>query len=237
MLRSLVLLLFSLSVHMTTAQTLQLAGLRYLYKASVVNNSHAPLLILLHGFGSNEQDLFGLAPHLPAEYSILSVQAPVALGKSAYAWYKLDMSTGKTVYDKKEAEQARLQLLRFIDSAKVKYAASQVHLLGFSQGAIMSYSVALTQPQKVNSITALSGRILEEIAAQVKPSPKLMQLKVFIGHGKNDQVLPLHYGQEAKAICTRAQVKLTYQEYNMAHEINQQELADIVKWLRAQLRK
>ena len=68
----------------------------------------------------------------------------MALGKGAYAWYKLDMSTGKTVYDKKEAEQARLQLLRFIDSAKVKYGATQIHLLGFSQGAIMSYSVALT---------------------------------------------------------------------------------------------
>lgn len=219
--------MFSVSTH----QTNTLAGLTYLVKEPTVKSDEAPLLIMLHGYGSNVQDLFGLSGYIPAKYRVLSVQAPITLSQGSYAWYHLDMAGGKPKYSFAEAEKSRKQIAQFIDEAKVKYKSKQVHLLGFSQGAIMSYSVAFTQPDKVKSIAALSGRILQEVSSAVKPNNQLQQLNVFIGHGKNDNVLPISYGKEALDICTRLNVKLSYNEYNMVHEINQQELNDIVYWL------
>ncbi len=216
---------------LNTIQTNTLAGLTYLVKEPVTKSDDAPLLIMLHGYGSNAQDLFGLSGYIPAKYRVLSVQAPITLAQGSYAWYHLDMSGGKPKYSFAETEKSRKQIVQFIEEAKVKYKSKQVHLLGFSQGAIMSYSLAFTQPEKVKSIAALSGRILQEVSSAVKPNNQLQQLNVFIGHGKSDNVLPISYGKEALGICTRLNVKLSYNEYNMAHEINQQELNDIVLWL------
>lgn len=215
----------------STPQTNTLAGLTYLVKEPVTKTDDAPLLIMLHGYGSNAQDLFGLSGYMPAKYRVLSVQAPITISQGSYAWYHLDMSGGKPKYSFAEAEKSRKQIAQFIDEAKVKYKSKQVHLLGFSQGAIMSYSVAFIQPEKVKSIVALSGRVLQEVSSAVKTNNQLQQLNVFIGHGKNDNVLPISYGKEALDICTSLNVKLSYNEYNMAHEINQQELNDIVLWL------
>lgn len=224
-------LMSSIILSVASDQTNTLAGLTYLVKEPVTKTDDAPLLIMLHGYGSNAQDLFGLSGYMPAKYRVLSVQAPITISQGSYAWYHLDMSGGKPKYSFAEAEKSRKQIAQFIDEAKVKYKSKQVHLLGFSQGAIMSYSVAFTQPEKVKSIVALSGRILQEVSSAVKPNNQLQQLNVFIGHGKNDNVLPISYGKEALDICTSLNVKLSYNEYNMAHEINQQELNDIVLWL------
>lgn len=215
----------------STPQTNTLSGLTYLVKEPVTKSDDAPLLIMLHGYGSNAQDLFGLAQFMPTRYRVISIQAPITLAKDSYAWYHLDMAGGKPKYSFAEAEKSRKQIAQFIDEAKVKYKPKQVHLLGFSQGAIMSYSVAFKQSEKVKSITALSGRILQEVSASVKTSLALQQLKVFVGHGTTDNVLPIAYGKEAQDICTRLKVKLTYTEYAMGHEINQTELNDILIWL------
>ncbi len=215
----------------STPQTNTLAGLTYLVKEPVTKSDDEPLLIMLHGYGSNAQDLFGLAQFMPTRYRVISIQAPITLAKGTYAWYHLDMADGKPKYSFAEAETSRKQIAQFIDEAKVKYKTKQVHLLGFSQGAIMSYSVAFKQPEKVKSITALSGRVLQEVSSAVKPNNQLQQLNVFIGHGKNDNILPVSYGKEALGICTRLNVKLSYNEYDMAHEISRQELNDIVYWL------
>lgn len=224
-------LMSSIILSVATAQTNTLAGLTYLVKEPVTKTDDAPLLIMLHGYGSNAQDLFGLAQFMPARYRVISVQAPITLAKGSYAWYHLDMSGGKPKYTYTEAEQSRKLIAQFIAEAKVKFKSNQVHLLGFSQGAIMSYSVAFTQPEKVKSITALSGRVLQEVSTSIKTSVALQQLKVFVGHGTTDNVLPITYGKEAQAICTRLKVKLTYTEYPMGHEINQPELNDILVWL------
>ena len=222
-----ILFLFSLT---TKAQYMEAAGLTFLLHKPHAPSAKAPLLILLHGYGSNEQDLMGLADQLPQQYTIVSARAPITLSTGSYAWYHLDMSSGKTVYSAVEAEQSRQQLFRFIDELKQKYHASEVVLLGFSQGAIMSYSVALTQPQKVKGIVALSGRLLTDIEPHLASREKLQQLHVFIGHGKTDPVLPFTHGEAAYAKCKKLGTQVTFKEYPMRHEISSQELLDIQRW-------
>jgi phospholipase/carboxylesterase len=229
--KQLTTLILVLTTLTTQAQQMEAAGLTYLFQKPKIQSVKPTLLIMLHGFGSNEHDLMGLASYFPPQFTIVSARAPITLETGSYAWYHLDLSTGKPVYDKTEAESARQQILLFIDELKKKYDASEVLLVGFSQGAIMSYSVALTQPQKLKGIIALSGRVLSDIDTHLAPAEQLRNLYVFIGHGRNDQVLPFYNGEAANLRCKKLETKVTFKEYMMGHEISGAELTDIQKWI------
>ncbi len=106
-------------------------------------------------------------------------------------------------------------------------------LCGFSQGAIMAYSVALTRPDLVRGIAAMSGRLLEEVKPLVKPSTALKQLAVFISHGTQDGTLPAHHAHEAEAYLRSIGMSPALKTYNEGHTINATMLADLVEWLNA----
>ncbi|MES2779014.1 MAG: dienelactone hydrolase family protein [Bacteroidota bacterium] len=215
----------------TRAQQMEAAGLLYVVNKPRVQSIKPSLLIMLHGYGSNEQDLMGLAGYLPPQFLVVSARAPITLSAGSYAWFRLDLSTGKPVYDSEEAERARQQLFLFMDEVKKKYDASEVLLLGFSQGAIMSYSVALTQPQKVKGIVALSGRVLTDIDPHLASAAQLQKLNIFIGHGTKDEVLPFYNGEAAYLKCKNLGAQVTFKEYPVGHEISGPELTHIQKWL------
>jgi phospholipase/carboxylesterase len=204
--------------------------LKYLIKEPSVKTAKLPVLILLHGVGSNEQDLFSMAKQLPKQMLIISARAPYTLSQGSYAWFHVDLSTGKPIYNSEEAEKSRNIILQFIDQVKTKYHTDEIYLMGFSQGAIMSYSIALTNPGKVKGFVALSGRILSDIKPHIASEDKLKKLPVFIGHGINDQTLPIFNGRAASKQCMDLHIPTTYKEYVMAHEISQQEFIDILEW-------
>src|SRR5262245_53278878 len=118
-------------------------------RAAVVGKP--PLLLLLHGYGSNEDDLFSLAPYLDERFLIISARAPVALTSfsfASYAWFSLGFTPQGVIIDEREAESSRLTLHGFINEVVELHQIDPgaVYLLGFSQGAMMSLSVALTFP-------------------------------------------------------------------------------------------
>ena len=105
-----ILLLISIvSFNITEAQVKE-PMLHYLIRDAKIKQSKPPVIILLHGYGSNEQDLFAFANQLPDSFLVISAQAPNKLGNDSYAWYPLDFSTGKLAYKKEEAEKSRLHL-------------------------------------------------------------------------------------------------------------------------------
>lgn len=196
-----------------------------------------PVIILLHGVGGNEENLFVHTGQLPEESLIISARAPFMLGPGAYAWFHVDFDTGKPMINPEEAEKSRIILIQYINQVIEKYDADpeRVFLLGFSQGANMSYSVALSRPEKVKGIVALSGRILPELKPIWAKKEKLQQLLVFIAHGTADAVLPIAYGREAKALAESSGVQLTYKEYPMGHEMIPGEWKDIRSWIKGLL--
>lgn len=206
--------------------------LHYLLQEPKTKYEKNKAIVLLHGVGSNEQDLFGLADHLPSDFYILSVRGPFALGGGRFAWYNVDFSTGKPVFDKKQELSSREALIKFIADIKKKYQLDEIYLGGFSQGAIMSYTIGLSQPKIVNGTIALSGRILEEIQSTITTGNDLSQLKVFLAHGVQDDKLPIHYAREAKSYLEKLKVKLSYHEYPIGHQINEAVLNDLNSWLR-----
>ncbi len=208
--------------------------LHYLVREPVVKTSQTPVLILLHGLGSNEQDLFSLANWLPDDFLIISARAPIRLGENSFAWYQVDFSTGKPVFNIEQEKSSREVLTKFIGQIKEKYAVSgKIYLGGFSQGAIMSYSIGLTRPDLVNGIAVMSGRLLEEIKPAIASSDKLKTLKVFISHGTNDQVLGIQYARTSLAHLKTLSIEPTYKEYQEAHTINKDMLIDLVNWLKS----
>ena len=141
-------------------------SLQYIVREPLTQVENPPLLILLHGYGSNEQDLFSFAEELPEELLIVSAQAPYEMGFGGYAWYAINFDDVNGKFsDLKQARTSIQKIANFIDEIKTKYNTNpnKTFLLGFSQGAILSYSLSFIYPNKVNYVIALSGYINDEM--------------------------------------------------------------------------
>lgn len=212
-------------------------SLVHLVSQPKVEASTPPLLLLLHGVGSNEHDLFGLVPYLDRRFLIISARAPNTLGPGSYAWFEVDFTSQGPVINPAQAEASRQTLIAFLDEAVKAYGADpkQVYLMGFSQGAIMSASVALTRPELVAGVVLMSGRVLPEIQPLIASNEELTGRPFLVVHGTADMVLPISYGRASRQLLSTLPVKLTYHEYRMGHEVSQESLADVTAWLSARL--
>jgi phospholipase/carboxylesterase len=197
----------------------------------------APLLLLLHGFGANEDDLFSLAPYLDERFLIVSARAPYTLGFASHAWYHLGFTPEGFIIDPREVESSRQTLRKFVAELTRHYPVDPhaVYLLGFSQGAMMSLDLALREPELVAGVAALSGRLMPSTLAQMAAPDALTGLPIFVAHGARDTVVPIGYGRAARDELAQLPVSLTYREYPMGHEISADSLRDATNWLSEQL--
>ena len=197
-----------------------------------------PLLLLLHGYGSNEEDLMGLSPYLDGRFLLASVRAPHSLDMGGYAWFSLDFTPEGLVPHFDEARIASTQILELLDGLKSDYPVdpTRVCLLGFSQGASMAVSVGLGVPEAVAAVVSLSGYCPPEVVPDVLSSA-LDGLPVLMTHGQYDPVIPIGQGQESRDVLARMPVALDYREYPMGHEINTECLQDLATWLAGLLDK
>lgn len=213
-------------------------SLTHLAHEPKTKSANPPLLLLLHGVGSNERDLFELASFLDDRFFVVSARAPIILMPGSYAWFHVEFTPdNRILINPGDAEASRELLLKFIDELVAAYAldAKHVYLMGFSQGAIISQSIALTRPDKIAGFVAMSGRVLPEILPRQAQSEAFGRLPVMVVHGLNDQVLNISYGRNARDIWSKLPVVLTYREYNMGHEVSEKSLRDIVAWLKERL--
>ncbi len=193
-----------------------------------------PLLLILHGYKSNMNDLFALTDYLDPRFTIVSIQAPMIAGKDKYKWFDLIFSNNGNVTGNQAEAAENLQLLSgFIDASIKQFNADsqQVYLLGFSQGAMMSLYLALTEPTKIAGAAILSGKVLEGIENHISSDTKaLADLKILVTHGKNDQVINIDHAKNMEGMLRDLSVSLSYKEYQMGHQISEQCLKDIIGW-------
>ncbi len=227
------ILSFTINMQAQTLLTAKNSGLHYLVKQPIVRRNNPPVVFLLHGVGSNEEDLFSFANQFPSHFLVISVRAPYTLQAGSYAWYHLDYSSGKPVFDIKEEEQSRLKLINLINELKQVYAFNEkaVYLCGFSQGAIMSYAIGLTKPELIKGAMIMSGRLLEEIKPLIQKTDELKKIKIFISHGTSDPVLSIDYARSANTYLKTLGVTPSYHEYKDVHTINAAMLKDMLAWL------
>ncbi|MWC00202.1 alpha/beta hydrolase [Agromyces seonyuensis] len=198
-----------------------------LWSASEADRADRPLLLLLHGYNSNESDLFGLAPFLPLEPALASLRAPIDAGYG-YAWFPL-MAQGMdaAIAGARASAQA---VLDWLD--RTVPTQSGIGLLGFSQGGAMALELLRLDPDRFSYAVNLSGFALP---GEREADGRLEQdaLPVFWGRGTADQVIA------ADAIAGTidwlpAHSTLDARIYEgLAHGISQPELADVVGFIRA----
>ncbi|MCV9926973.1 alpha/beta hydrolase-fold protein [Flavobacterium sp. LS1R49] len=193
-----------------------------------------PLLLLLHGYGSNEEDLFSFASELPDHYYIISARAPYDLQYGSYAWYAINFDANQNKFsDNEQAKTSRDLIAKFIDELAANYPidANNVTLIGFSQGSILSYAIALSYPEKVQRVVAISGYVNDEIIADGYEDSKLDNLKFFASHGSVDQVIPIEWARKTPAFLEKLNIPITYKEYPVGHGVSPQNFFDFKNWL------
>jgi phospholipase/carboxylesterase len=213
--------------------SLKASVLEYVVRKPKIKIEKPPVILLLHGVGSNEQDLFSFADQLPDKFLVISARAPFTLASGSYAWYQVDFSSGKPVINNVQEQKSREVLIQFISELKkeFRFDEKQVYLGGFSQGAIMAYSVGLTRPDLVHGIFAMSGRLLEEVKPFIAAAENLGKLRVFISHGINDGTLGIHYARESTEFLNGLKINTTFKDYPEGHNISHAMLKDLIHWL------
>ncbi len=166
-------------------------------------------------------------------FLILSLRAPNTLAPGSYAWFAVNFTPQGPVINNAQAEASLKTLIAFISEAVTAYEANpeQVYLMGFSQGAIMSASIALTRPDLAAGAALMSGRIPPEIHPMIATPEQLNGLPIFVAHGTEDTILPINNGRASRDLLSSLPVALTYHEYPMGHGISPQSLNDVNNWL------
>ncbi|WP_217181144.1 alpha/beta hydrolase [Streptomyces sp. AC495_CC817] len=186
-----------------------------------------PLLVLLHGYGADEHDLFGLVEHLPQGIAVASVAAPLSppWPMPGRSWYPIDGLDGR---DPEHVTAAAEALLRWVEQAAP--TATSIALLGFSQGAAVSLQALRLDPERFGAVVALSGYVTpgdlprDEELAELRPA-------VFWGRGTHDDVIPPALVAHT-ADWLPAHSELSGRVYTgLTHSISQQELGDVSQFL------
>ena len=209
-------------------------SLYHLVREPKIKLDKNPLLLLLHGYGSNEADLFSFASELPENYYVISVRAPYDLQYGSYAWYAINFDAGMNKFtDNEQAKTSRDLIVKFIDEVVDHYPIdpAQVTLVGFSQGSILSYAVALSHPDKVSKVAALSGYLHPEILLDQYADKDFSNLRIFASHGTSDQVIPLDWARKVKPFLENLNIDVTYKEYPVGHGVAPQNFFDFRTWL------
>ena len=208
--------------------------LTFLQRPAAATTPRPWLLVLMHGVGSNEQDLMGLAPQIPERFHVLSLRAPFRMGPGAHAWFDFSIEpNGERSINEAQEAQSRALAAQTIASAaeQLGIPPERVVVGGFSQGGIMALSLLLTQPALMQAAMVWHGRLLTQMLPQAAPPDALRGKQMWLSHGTHDNVIPLAHAQAIAHHMAPLPVTLAYHEFPGAHEIRPSELAATVTWL------
>lgn len=205
----------------------------YKIKEPKSSTKNSPVLVLLHGHGSNENDLFGLAEKVPENWAVVSVRGPYQIGPNSFRWYDVGMSNGKIEINIEQEELSRKKLIDFINEITDKYhfEKSKIVVAGFSQGANMAQSLGLGSPKIAVGFGVFSGRYVAEFTPYINKSKQLQKVRAFLSHGTGDNMLPKTYVDENISKLKDLGIQITYCEDTNGHSISTKQWSEFSKWL------
>lgn len=198
-----------------------------------------PTILALHGWGASGHDLLGLAPILhgggalvlcpqgPVAFQIAPEQAPGMLG---FGWWPI---TQDREINADDFDRARQTVRGFLDDAIERYPIDprKIVVLGFSQGGVMAYDLVLGDPGRFSGLVALSSWMPEDVDRAIPSQDALQNFPALVMHGTEDPMIPVERAQESRQALLARGVNVQYREFPMGHEISQEALVDLVKWL------
>jgi phospholipase/carboxylesterase len=191
-----------------------------------------PMIICLHGRGSDMRDLAGLAPAIDQRgYLYVCPNAPVTIaigpGFTGRAWY--EPGGDPTPAAMEQALTALDGVVRDV-FARYRVAAGQATLLGFSQGGAMTYRYGMLRPELFAGLVILSGA-LRNPEALLPHLPATRDQPLFIAHGTHDPVVSVDLSRDAVDFLEAQGYRPLYREYPMGHEINLEVINDLTPWI------
>ncbi|MFT7407353.1 MAG: phospholipase/carboxylesterase [Flavobacteriaceae bacterium] len=208
--------------------------LHYIKKPAKEGLENPKPIFLIHGYGSDENDLFSFAESLPNHYYIISVRAPYAMQPFGNAWYAINFDAEKGKWsDLEQARSSRDLLHDFIKAACEKYHldTSCISLLGFSQGSIISFALGLQYPEAYKNLICLSGYLNEALFDEKTDKSAYKNLRVFASHGTQDQVVPYEWGANSPVLLNTMGIENEFKSYPIGHGVSPQNFSDLLHWL------
>ncbi len=194
-----------------------------------------PTLLLLHGWGANAHDLFGLAPFIHGGRAlVLCPQGPIVLpiggGERGYGWFPLQPGLPP---DHDAFRHAAGELRDFAAQAQARYPIDPqaFAVAGFSQGGMMAYDLALRHPTRYSGLAALSSWFPVPLAEDLPRLPEQDGFPVLVVHGTADNRIDIEQARQSRELLRPFGVSLTYREFDMGHEIRPEALRLITRWL------
>ncbi|HJM89391.1 MAG TPA: alpha/beta hydrolase-fold protein [Dehalococcoidia bacterium] len=196
-----------------------------------------PTLIALHGHGAHALDLIGLSQFLPKDLLWLCPQAQYTIeeGFHGFTWLNAERDDPRR---EEELDAVIAELRVFIDEASERYPIDpeRTALLGFSQGGMLGYRMALSDPGRFSGLAALSTTLSAETAESLTASEELSRLPVLVQHGAQDPMIDVDRARESKERLEALEIDLEYHEYEMEHQIGQESATDLAVWLSSVLK-
>jgi phospholipase/carboxylesterase len=184
-----------------------------------------PLLVMLHGYGTDEYRMSKLFGSLPPEFSCAALRGPKDIGDH-YGWFLLDYFL---THDFADVIASTNEVFSWIESVKARH--SSVSLLGFSQGMAMASTLLRLRPAQFRAVVGLSGFVLDnELLAM---SESFTSRPPFFWGRDRDDVVINDAATEHTAEWLNRNTALTARTYpGMGHSISQAELVDVSAFLR-----
>jgi phospholipase/carboxylesterase len=207
-------------------------SLTHLVKPSE-SDQPSPLILMLHGYGSDENDLFSFANYLPKAYTIISVRAPYKLQPMGNAWYAINFDANSNKFsDTAQAVESRDKIRNFILEALEAYNINKdnITLFGFSQGTILSFATALTYPHLIKNVIGLSGYI-DKNMIEMGDTNALQNLNIFSSHGSVDQVIPVEWARKTPEVLNELGIECEFKEFPVGHGVSQDNFKAVLDWM------
>lgn len=208
--------------------------LTYRIKKSTQNENLSPSIFLIHGYGSNMDDLFSFANYLPEEYTIISLQAPLETPFGGGAWYSINFDDNLGKWSDNEEAKTSLQKISgqmdyFISTYKLD--PSDISLMGFSQGAILSWSLLMDQPDIFRRAVCMSGYINQELLE--KPLEEYRDVLAYGSHGSQDFTVPYDWAKSSIESLRLNNPAVIFNTFPDGHNVSQENFEAILKWISA----
>lgn len=194
----------------------------------------AGALVLLHGRGTSEQDLFGLLDALDPERRLVGAcpRGPLSLPPGGYHWYVVPRVGFPDPETFRESQRALADWLAALEE-ETGVPPGRTILGGFSQGAVMAWALGAGQGRpRPAAILALSGFIPTVDGFEIEPDT-LEGLPVAIAHGTQDPIISIEFGRDARGRATQAGADVLYRESRIGHTLDPAVLPELTGWVRS----
>ena len=206
----------------------------YLYRNSLRTDKEKKVIIMLHGYGSNEHDLFSLSENINSDYLVICIRACIEMGAESYCWWPLSIDNQmKLVMDVNQAISSIESLNNFIMNElanKFKFSSNEIYLLGFSQGCMISYALSINYPKNYKKVIGMSGKIPFDII-KLDKNYDYSSHNMIISHGKYDEIIPIKEGKLASDWFSENKIQNKFHELNCAHGISIDDFKILSHWI------